>query len=123
MIKHTAVYVRVSSDRQLHRSQLADLKVWKEAHDTPTREYRDKVTGKTMDRPGWSKLWADVDIQTDTATTANVANRRMTHLPIVGQVGYQYAHQRTTSPAGSNSIRGRSAGPRPSRWRWEIRSE
>jgi hypothetical protein len=77
MIKHTAVYVRVSSDRQLHRSQLADLKVWKEAHDTPTREYRDKVTGKTMDRPGWSKLWADVDIQTDTATTANVANRRL----------------------------------------------
>ena len=35
MIKHTAVYVRVSSDRQLHRSQLADLKAWKEAHKAP----------------------------------------------------------------------------------------
>jgi DNA invertase Pin-like site-specific DNA recombinase len=25
-------------------------------------KYRDKVTGKTMDRPGWSKLWADVEV-------------------------------------------------------------
>ena len=38
--------------------------------------------------------------------TANVTNRRMTHLPIVGQVGTQYAHQRTTSPAGINRILG-----------------
>jgi DNA invertase Pin-like site-specific DNA recombinase len=60
MTKQTAVYIRVSSDRQLHRSQLADLKRWSESHG-PTREYRDSATGKTMDRPGWSKLWTDVE--------------------------------------------------------------
>jgi DNA invertase Pin-like site-specific DNA recombinase len=61
MRKHTALYIRVSSDKQLHRSQLADLERWKASQDGPVREYRDKATGKTMDRPGWSRLWADVE--------------------------------------------------------------
>jgi DNA invertase Pin-like site-specific DNA recombinase len=55
-----AIYIRVSTDRQLHRSQLADLKSWKESHDGATREYRDKSTGKSMDRVGWNRLWKDV---------------------------------------------------------------
>jgi DNA invertase Pin-like site-specific DNA recombinase len=62
MKKKTAVYIRVSSDRQTHRSQLAELERWHKANpDVPVREYRDKATGKTMDCPGWSKLWADVE--------------------------------------------------------------
>lgn len=60
MSKHTAIYIRVSSDKQLHRSQLADLKRWKESQGEPVREYRDKASGKSMDRCGWNKLWADV---------------------------------------------------------------
>lgn len=62
MLKHTAVYIRVSSDKQLHRSQLADLKRWQDANpDVTTKEYRDKASGKSMDRPGWNKLWSDVE--------------------------------------------------------------
>lgn len=60
-MKHTAVYIRVSTDKQLHRSQLADLERWKKSQDGPAREYRDKASGKSMDRPGWNKLWADVE--------------------------------------------------------------
>ncbi len=58
--KHVAVYVRVSSRKQDHRSQLPDLERWAEGQDQPVKWYRDKVTGKTMDRPGWSKLDADL---------------------------------------------------------------
>jgi DNA invertase Pin-like site-specific DNA recombinase len=62
MDKHTAVYVRVSSDKQTHRSQLAELERWREANPkVDVKEYRDKATGKTMDRPGWLKLWNDVE--------------------------------------------------------------
>ncbi len=62
MSKHTAIYIRVSSDQQTHRSQLADLDRWQKANpDVQVREYRDKASGKTMDRPGWNKLWADVE--------------------------------------------------------------
>jgi DNA invertase Pin-like site-specific DNA recombinase len=62
MPKHVAVYVRVSTDRQTHRSQLAELIRWRDANpDVAVREYRDKASGKTMERPGWAKLWADVE--------------------------------------------------------------
>ena len=62
MSKVTAIYIRVSTDRQLHRSQLADLNNWKEANpDVACKEYRDKATGTTMDRPGWNRLWRDVE--------------------------------------------------------------
>jgi DNA invertase Pin-like site-specific DNA recombinase len=58
--KHIAIYLRVSSRSQDTRSQEPDLKRWAAAQDGPVRWYRDKFTGKTMDRPGWKKLEADV---------------------------------------------------------------
>lgn len=60
MGKHVAVYVRVSSAKQDHKSQLPDLKRWAESQDLPVKWYRDKQSGKTMDRPGWLKLEADL---------------------------------------------------------------
>lgn len=58
--KWVAIYVRVSSKNQDTKSQLPDLERWAAAQEEPVKWYRDKFTGKTMDRPGWSKL--DVDI-------------------------------------------------------------
>ena len=62
MEKHIAVYVRVSSRQQDVRSQVPDLKRWIGAYadDTPVVWYRDKASGKSMDRPGWRKLEAAV---------------------------------------------------------------
>ena len=56
MSKHVAVYARVSTRRQDTRSQEPDLKRWAEAQDEPVRWYRDKFTGKTMERPDWQRL-------------------------------------------------------------------
>jgi DNA invertase Pin-like site-specific DNA recombinase len=58
--RHTAVYLRVSSRSQDTASQEPDLKRWVEAYadGEPVVMYRDKFTGKTMDRPGWNKLEA-----------------------------------------------------------------
>ncbi len=56
MEKHTAIYVRVSSRQQDHASQLPDLERWEAAHDGQVQWYRDKFTGKTMDRPGMERL-------------------------------------------------------------------
>src|SRR6476659_5109154 len=61
MPKHVAIYVRVSSRRQDHRSQLPDLERWAAAQGEQVVYYRDKFTGKTMDRPGWSKLQAAIE--------------------------------------------------------------
>ena len=63
MAKHTAIYPRVSSRSQDTKSQEPDLKRWAQAQDadTPVRWYRDKFTGKTMDRPGFNRLLADVE--------------------------------------------------------------
>jgi DNA invertase Pin-like site-specific DNA recombinase len=58
--KHIAIYVRVSSNKQEHRSQLPDIERWTDAQDEPTKCYRDKQSGKTMERPGWAKLEADL---------------------------------------------------------------
>ncbi|NNJ26149.1 recombinase family protein [Alienimonas chondri] len=58
--KFAAIYVRVSTRKQSHRSQLPDLKRWAAAHDGPVRWYRDTGSGKTTDRPGWQKLEADI---------------------------------------------------------------
>ena len=62
MGKHIAVYVRVSTRRQDTKSQEPDLNRWAAAYadGAPVRWYRDKATGKTMDRPGWKKLEADM---------------------------------------------------------------
>jgi DNA invertase Pin-like site-specific DNA recombinase len=55
-MKTVAIYVRVSSNGQDTKSQEPDLKRWVEAQDTPVTWFRDKASGKTMDRPGWAKL-------------------------------------------------------------------
>ena len=62
-MRHIAIYVRVSTRKQDTRSQEADLKRWIEAYadGTPAKWYRDKATGKTMDRPGWRRLEAGID--------------------------------------------------------------
>lgn len=60
-MKHIAIYLRVSSNGQDTKSQEPDLKRWADAHtDAPVIWYSDTATGKTMDRPGWSKLEAAI---------------------------------------------------------------
>lgn len=56
MTKATAIYVRVSHRDQTHASQMPDLERWAEAHDGPVLWFKDKFTGKTMNRPGMDKL-------------------------------------------------------------------
>ncbi len=62
MSKYVAIYIRVSSKKQDQRSQLADLERFAPAYagDAPIVWYRDKATGKNMDRPGWRRLEADI---------------------------------------------------------------
>jgi DNA invertase Pin-like site-specific DNA recombinase len=55
----TAYYYRASSKSQDLKSQRADM----EAHaasEPNAAFYRDRFTGTTLERPGWSRLWADV---------------------------------------------------------------
>ena len=61
--QHIAVYMRVSTRRQDTRSQEPDLKRWCEAFGdgSPVKWYRDKASGKSMDRPGWKRLEAAID--------------------------------------------------------------
>jgi DNA invertase Pin-like site-specific DNA recombinase len=56
MSKHVAMYLRVSTRSQDLASQEPDLKRWAAAQAEPVEWYRDKFTGKTMDRPGWNRL-------------------------------------------------------------------
>jgi len=61
MTKHVAMYLRVSKSRgQDTRSQKPDLERWAAAQDAPVKWYSDRFTGKTMDRPGWKALEADI---------------------------------------------------------------
>jgi DNA invertase Pin-like site-specific DNA recombinase len=60
MTKITAIYLRVSSKQQDHASQLPDLERWAAANEGPVDWYKDKFTGKTMDRPGMEKLLSDL---------------------------------------------------------------
>lgn len=62
MPRQIAIYVRVSSRKQDTKSQEPDLKRWAEAYadGQPVVWYRDKATGKTMDRPGWRKIETDI---------------------------------------------------------------
>ena len=59
-MKHTALYLRVSSKQQDHASQIPDLDRWVAAHDGAVVWYRDKFTGKSMDRPGMEKLLTEL---------------------------------------------------------------
>lgn len=61
MGQHVALYVRVSSKRQDLASQLPDLEKWAAAQSEEIRWYRDKFTGKSMDRPGWQKLQTAIE--------------------------------------------------------------
>jgi len=60
-MKHIAIYLRVSKRSQDTRSQRRDLEQWAAAQGKPIKWYRDKFTGKTMDRPGWQKLQTAID--------------------------------------------------------------
>jgi DNA invertase Pin-like site-specific DNA recombinase len=56
-----AIYLRVSSRSQDTASQEPDLKRWAEGQkDSTIRWYRDKVTGTTMERPGFQRLLQDI---------------------------------------------------------------
>jgi DNA invertase Pin-like site-specific DNA recombinase len=61
-MKHVAIYLRVSSNGQDTKSQEPDLERWASAQATgvEVRWYKDKATGKTMERPGWTKLEAAI---------------------------------------------------------------
>ena len=62
MGRHVAIYVRVSTRKQDTKSQEPDLKRWIEAYaDGSVKWYKDKASGKTMDRPGWKRLEQDID--------------------------------------------------------------
>ncbi|MFO0801198.1 MAG: recombinase family protein [Gemmataceae bacterium] len=56
----TAVYVRVSSSSQDTRTQEHELRKWVGEHATEVKTYRDEFTGTTNDRPGLTRLLADV---------------------------------------------------------------
>lgn len=59
----TRIYLRVSTGKQKTDSQEVDLKKLAEskaADGIEVKWYRDKFTGKTMDRPGLKKLLAEV---------------------------------------------------------------
>jgi DNA invertase Pin-like site-specific DNA recombinase len=61
MTRVIAFYVRVSSRKQDTCSQEPDLERWAEAFaELPVRWYRDTMTGRTMDRPGWKRLETDM---------------------------------------------------------------
>lgn len=62
-MQHVAIYARVSSRKQDTKSQEPDLKRWIDAFADAVgvKWYRDKATGKTMNRPGWKRLEADID--------------------------------------------------------------
>jgi DNA invertase Pin-like site-specific DNA recombinase len=57
----TAAYIRVSSKRQDTASQEPDIKRHLAAHGLEgAKVYRDKFTGRTMERPGFQKLLAAI---------------------------------------------------------------
>ena len=61
-MKFIGIYVRVSKrNGQDVRSQLPELERWAAAQDRPVRWFKDKFSGKTMNRPGWNRLQAAID--------------------------------------------------------------
>lgn len=56
--RELALYVRVSTNRQDLRAQGPELKAWVEdnAGERPVKWYRDKHTGRSMNRPALKKL-------------------------------------------------------------------
>lgn len=55
------IYLRVSSNNQSFATQIFDIKKWiKNENIRGIKFYKDKFTGKTMDRPGMSQLITDM---------------------------------------------------------------
>jgi DNA invertase Pin-like site-specific DNA recombinase len=54
------IYLRVSTRSQDTASQEPDLKRWAESQGATVTWYKDKFTGKSMDRPGFRRLLQDV---------------------------------------------------------------
>ena len=60
-MSYTAIYLRVSTDQQDFACQQFDLEQWVKLHpNEKVRWYRDKFTGKTMNRPGMDKMMDDL---------------------------------------------------------------
>ncbi len=62
--KFIAVYMRVSSNTQSTRSQVPDLKKWLSVYtdeDTTVLWFKDKVSGRSMDRVGWNRLYKKIE--------------------------------------------------------------
>ncbi len=61
MQKFTAIYLRVSSKQQKTDSQERDVNQWIQSHpEEQTELFIDHYTGKSMNRPGWNRLWDKV---------------------------------------------------------------
>ena len=61
-MRHIAIYLRVSTDKQTTASQRLALDAWAANQTEPIKFYRDSFTGKTMDRPGWLRLQRQIDL-------------------------------------------------------------
>src|SRR5947207_2605288 len=63
VMQQIVIYTRVSTKRQDQRSQRPDLEKWVAAFadGQPVKWYTDSATGKSMNRPGWNRLEAEVD--------------------------------------------------------------
>lgn len=55
-MKQIAIYMRVSSKSQDTRAQRADLDAFAKCSELPVVVYEDKFTGKTLERPGFTRL-------------------------------------------------------------------
>ncbi len=77
-MKHIAVYLRISSRTQDTASQEADLERWAQAQSETVQIYRDSFTGKTMDRPGFSRLEREI-------ATGNVSTLAVWRLDRLGR--------------------------------------
>ena len=62
MIKHHAIYMRVSTKRQDTASQEPELRRWGESHEGDSCWYRDTYTGTSMDRPGFRQLMKEIEL-------------------------------------------------------------
>lgn len=60
MNRHHAIYMRVSTRRQDTASQEPELRRWADSHEGECCWYRDAFTGRSMDRPGFRHLLANM---------------------------------------------------------------
>lgn len=60
--RHVAVYARVSSRQQDTAAQEAEIRQWSVQRPGETiQEYHDNASGRSMDRPGWNRLWKSIE--------------------------------------------------------------